>query len=180
MRHFGSDVGAIAETLTDAYVEIFTAPPWHHRDPAETRAAFLARLATDAQRPGFRAVVSFSDGGEVAGFVTGWTTGSPFRTDRAYGKVRDMLGAERVDRLLVGAFEVDELGVRQSARGTGLGKRLLSTVTAGRPAWLLTWNQAHDTIAFYRRAGWLELEPLAGKENDIVVFLYENGGPGAR
>ncbi|MCX5337567.1 MULTISPECIES: GNAT family N-acetyltransferase [unclassified Streptomyces] len=174
MRHFGQDILTVADELTEAYVEIFTAPPWDHRNAEETRSAFRERLETDAHRPGFRAVLAFSDSGGVDGFVTGWTTRSPFRSDRAYGKVTRRLGADRVDELLVGAFEVDELGVRSRARGTGLGRRLLSALTATVPegrAWLLTWDQAHDTLAFYRRTGWTEPEPLPGQETDVVVFL---------
>ncbi|MFG2127120.1 GNAT family N-acetyltransferase [Streptomyces sp. NPDC048751] len=66
------------------------------------------------------------------------------------------------------------MGVRAPARGTGLGRRLLSALidtTPGGRAWLLTWNQAHDTLAFYRRVGWREPEPLPGRQTDIVVFL---------
>jgi GNAT superfamily N-acetyltransferase len=79
-----------------------------------------------------------------------------------------------VDELLVGAFEIDELGVLKSARGTGLGRRLLAAAVEEHPrAWLLTWNQAHDTIAFYRRVGWRE-PPVRGPATDIVVFLAPN------
>jgi ribosomal protein S18 acetylase RimI-like enzyme len=167
----GVDVLGIADELTEAYVEVFTAPPWAHRDPEETRVAFGARLESDAQRNGFRALVERGDDGAIAGFVTGWTTPSPFRTDRAYGKVLERLGEEQVAELLVGAFEIDELGVRKSARGTGLGRRLLAAAVEDHPrAWLLTWNQAHDTIAFYRRVGWQEPE-RRGPGTDIVVFL---------
>jgi GNAT superfamily N-acetyltransferase len=174
MRFFGPDVLALADELSEAYVEVFTAPPWEHRNARRTGAAFRARLETDARRPGFRAVLALSDRGEVNGFATGWITQAPFRTDRAYGKVVRYLGADRVNDLLVGAFEVDELGVRSHARGTGLGRRLLSALTAtvgGGGAWLLTWDQAHDTLAFYRRTGWRELVPLPGHGTDIVVFF---------
>lgn len=174
MRYFGSDVVTVADKLVDAYVDVFTAPPWEHQDPDQTRSAFRERLEADAQRPGFRAILAFSDTGEVDGFVTGWTTSAPFRTDRAYPKVTERLGTDRVGELLVGAFEIDELGVRPRTRGTGLGRRLLSNLTTTAPdvrAWLLTWHQAHDTLAFYRRIGWREPEPLPGKETDIVVFL---------
>ncbi|MER7726198.1 GNAT family N-acetyltransferase [Streptomyces sp. NPDC096323] len=174
MRNFGLDVLACADELTDAYVEVFTAPPWEHQDAEVTRAAFRERLEADAYRPGFRAVLAMAENGEVEGFVTGWTTQDPFRTDRAYGKVTSRLGADRVNELLVGAFEIDELGVRPRARGTGLGRRLLSALTADAPtgrAWLLTWSQAHDTLAFYRRVGWQEPGPVPGDESDIVVFL---------
>jgi ribosomal protein S18 acetylase RimI-like enzyme len=171
VESFGAGVLGIADELTEAYVEVFTAPPWGHRDPEETRVAFRARLESDAHRDGFRALVERTDGGSIAGFVTGWTTPSPFRTDRAYGKVLERLGEEQVEELLVGAFEIDELGVRKTARGTGLGRRLLAAAVEEQPrAWLLTWDQAHDTIAFYRRVGWKEPDPR-GPETDIVVFL---------
>ncbi|WP_210586128.1 GNAT family N-acetyltransferase [Streptomyces sp. GESEQ-35] len=174
MKHFGRDVLTVADDLSAAYTEVFTAPPWEHREPEATRVEFRERLETDARRPGFRAVLALSDAGEVDGFVSGWITQAPFRTDRAYGKVTRRLGADRVNQLLVGALEIDELGVRARARGAGLGRRLLSALTATAPggrAWLLTWNQAHDTLAFYRHIGWQEPEPLPGSETDIVVFL---------
>ncbi len=174
MRYFGSDILTIADALTEAYVEIFTAPPWEHRGAAETAAAFRERLEKDAHRPGFRALVSPADDGGVDGFVTGWTTRAPFPADRAYGRVTELLGPDRVDQLLVGALEIDELGVRSRARGTGLGRRLLCALTAGAPegrAWLLTWSQAHDTLAFYRRIGWREPAARPGSETDVVVFL---------
>ncbi|GAA1721701.1 GNAT family N-acetyltransferase [Kribbella yunnanensis] len=172
MKSYGSDVLSILDDLTDAYVEVFTTPPWDGPDPDETRAAFRDRLTRDVLRPGFTALVEHADDGSVDGFITGWITPSPFRTDRAYGKVASRLGPEQVDQLLVGAFEIDELGVRRQARGTGLGRRLLEGLTAQHPrSWLLTWDQAHDTVAFYRRVGWREPTPVRGHENDILVFL---------
>jgi GNAT superfamily N-acetyltransferase len=174
MQYFDRDILAVADEFTEAYVEIFTAPPWEHQNAKAIRAEFRERLEADAHRPGFRAVLATSDDGAVNGFVTGWITQAPFRTDRAYGKVTTRLGAERVNELLVGAVEVDELGVRSPARGTGLGRRLLSALVDTAPggrAWLLTWSGAHDTLAFYRRIGWQEPNPLPGNETDIVVFL---------
>lgn len=173
MRYFDSDILTVADELTDAYVEIFTAPPWHQRDPDATRSAFRERLETDARRSGFRAVLAVSADGEVDGFATGWLTQAPFRTDRAYGKVIRRLGADWVEEFLVGTFEIDELGVRSRARGTGLARLLLSAVTTTAPhgrAWLLTWSEALDTLAFYRHLGWQEPDPLPGSETDIVVF----------
>ena len=170
MERYEGDVVGIADELTDAYVEVFTAPPWEHRDVEHTRIGFRQRLELDARRDGFAAWTERAEDGRIAGFVTGWVTPAPFRTDRSYGQVLERLGAEQVDELLVGAFEIDELGVLAWARGTGLGRRLLSTATDDQPSWLLTWNQAHDTIAFYRRAGWYE-PPVKGAETDVVVFL---------
>jgi ribosomal protein S18 acetylase RimI-like enzyme len=170
VQTYGRDVLEIADELTTAYVEVFTAPPFEHRDPEQTRIAFRKRLDQDAERDGFQAWIERTEDGRIAGFVTGWTTPSPFRTDRSYGCVLDRLGAEQVDELLVGAFEVDELGVLEHARGTGLARRLLETATRERSrAWLLAWNQNHDAIAFYRHLGWHEPE-VRGPEHDILVF----------
>jgi ribosomal protein S18 acetylase RimI-like enzyme len=170
VQTYGRDVLEIADELTTAYVEVFTAPPFEHRDPEQTRIAFRKRLDQDAERDGFQAWIERTDDGRIAGFVTGWTTPAPFRTDRSYGSVLDRLGAEQVDELLVGAFEVDELGVLEHARGTGLARRLLEAATRERSrAWLLAWNQNHDAIAFYRHLGWHEPE-VRGPEHDIVVF----------
>ncbi len=173
--HLGPELLTVEAALTEAFVEIFTSPPWHHRDPATEHRVFRERLARDVHRPGFRAVIATDDDGDILGFATGWTTPSPFPADRAYGKVAQRLGADRAESLLVGAFEVDELGIRARARGTGLGRRLLAAVTAAAPdgrSWLLTWNQAHDALAFYRHTGWQELPPVSpGRATNIVVFL---------
>lgn len=165
------DVLGVADELTAAYVEVFTAPPFEHRGVGETRVAFRARLEADARRDGFRAWVERSADGRIAGFVTGWITPAPFRTDRSYGEVLARLGSEQVDEFLVGAFEVDELATLESARQTGLGRRLLGLVTDAQPrAWLLAWNQNHRTIAFYRHLGWREPE-VRGPAGSVVVFL---------
>ena len=52
---YGADVLGIADELVEAYVEVFTAPPFEHRDPGETRIAFRKRLERDALRDGFQA-----------------------------------------------------------------------------------------------------------------------------
>jgi GNAT superfamily N-acetyltransferase len=170
VRHFDSDVLSLLDPIVATYVEVFSGPPWEGFTPDDGRA-FRERLPDDVGRPGFRAVVARDADGGVDGFALGWTTLAPFRTDRSYGKVTERLGADRVSRLLVGRFQVDELAVRASTRGTGLGRRLLAEVTAGEPAWLLTWKGAEPTLAFYRRLGWREPEPLPGKDIDTVVFL---------
>lgn len=154
--------------LREVYTEAFTAPPWGD-DPSET-LRWWERVATDVHRPGFRATVARS--GRVDGFGFAWTTEAPFPHDRAYRRVRELLGEDGVERLLIGRLEVDELAVRPSAQGTGLGRRLLADLVGDEPAWLLTARKATDAVAFYERLGWRHAPAQAGQEeNPVVVFL---------
>ena len=171
VRYEGPATLTMADELRDVYADAFSGPPWNKRQAGIDQ--FRDRLDTDASRPGFRAVVTTSPAG-IDGFATGWITGQPFRSDRAYGMVAEQLGPERVERMLVGALEVDELAVRPRARRGGLGRQLLGELISDAPggrAWLLTSQQITDTVAFYRRVGWYEVPPLPGQENGIVVFL---------
>lgn len=171
MQYEGPAVLPLADQLRDVYADAFSGPPWNKHQAAVDQ--FRHRLDTDADRAGFRAVVTTSPAG-IDGFATGWVTGQPFRSDRAYGMVAEQLGPERVERMLVGALEVDELAVRPRARRGGLGRQLLGELTCDPPggrAWLLTSQQITDTVAFYRRVGWYEVPPLPGRDNGIVVFL---------
>jgi GNAT superfamily N-acetyltransferase len=175
LRH-DSDALRIVDGLSALYARVFSAPPWNKAHPEGVTglaAGFARRMRHDVNRPGFRLLVT-GTAPDLTGFASGWITQAPFRTDRAYPKAAANLGAQRVEELLVGAFEVDELAVRAGMRGTGLGRRLLGELIADAPdgrAWLLTWRGAPDTVAFYRRIGWHEVEPLPGMDNDIVVFL---------
>lgn len=180
MDVYRADILDIADEITAAYVEVFAAPPFN-RVPEETVGPFNRRLEGDAHREGFGAFVERDADGAIAGFAYGWITPAPFRTDRSYGSVAAMLGPERVEKLMIGAVEVDELAVRATARGTGLGRRLLAALTADAPegrAWLLTWAAAHDTQDFYERVGWHRVRALPGVETDVVVYLSPDH-PGA-
>jgi ribosomal protein S18 acetylase RimI-like enzyme len=172
VRHPGITALAIADRLRQAYAEVFSQPPWNED---HTRVEeFRHRLDTDVHRPGFRAVVATGTGPTIDGFATGWITGAPFPTGRSYDKVTDQLGTQRVNGLLVGALEVDELAVCPHARRRGLGRNLLVALTSDAPegrAWLLTHRDVTDTVTFYRSVGWRSLEPLPGTDNDIAVFL---------
>ncbi|CAM5282786.1 N-acetyltransferase [Streptomyces spiroverticillatus] len=182
MRLYRSNVTERADDLVSVYAEVFTAPPWN--EPADAAPAFRKRLDADRHRPGFRAAVAPArDGGPGAeGFATGWTTPDPFPADRSYARIAAQLGP-RLGPLLVGAFEVDEMAVRSSARGTGLGRSLLAALCDGAApdgrAWLLTARSAPDAVAFYRRLGWHEVLPVPGADpGDLVAFLAP-GHPGA-
>lgn len=153
---------------TPAFVELyrtaFAEPPWN--EDGTQADAFAGRLAADARRPGFTAVLA-SDSGRPAGFGTAWPTQPPFPANRAYGRVRAELG-DRVDSHLVGALEVDELAVAPHARGQGLAARILDLLCADAPrAWLLTSPQATPAIRLYERLGW---HRLTTPEATVAVF----------
>jgi GNAT superfamily N-acetyltransferase len=173
-RFRGPEVLTIADELSDACGAVFSQPPFNRE--SDSVEHFHVRLAADVHRPGFQALVATSppNASRVEGFVTGWITPEPFRTDRAYGKVLDQLGAETVAALLIGALEVDELGVRPDARGGGLARRLLAELTADAPderAWLLTQTWAAATVAFYEHIGWQPQPARLGTPGDVTVFL---------
>lgn len=207
MRFYGAEVADVAAELVDAYGEVFSAPPWN--EDAGAAKEYEVRLGADCLRPGFLTVVQArgdegdegdegdagdgADGADgtdrlgrvdrVDGFTSGWTTPDPFPADRSYWRVTAQLGSERVERLLVGAFQIDELAVRERVRRTGLGRRLLgAAVAAGAPdgrAWLLTQRSATATVAFYRRCGWHEVPPVPDAEGANIVVFLAPGHPGA-
>ncbi|MFJ5552869.1 GNAT family N-acetyltransferase [Streptomyces sp. NPDC093225] len=168
---YGPAVLDLAEELVDTYAEVFSAPPWNEDE--ETIHQFSLRLQADTRRTGFRTALAQSAAG-IDGFATAWLTGRTLPEGRAYAQVAAQLGAERVRELLVGALEIDELAVRQYARGQGTGRALLAELAADAPrsrAWVLTARKAADTVATYRRLGWHEVAPLPGTANGVLVFL---------
>jgi len=167
----GDDVLARTEALRSVYVDAFGAPPCNEDE--ERAAEFAERLHQDARRPGFTAALAVA-GRDMLGFASGWTTPSPFPTDRCYPQAAAGLGARRTNDWLCDAFEVNELAVRPGAHGSGLAGRLLSSVTADAPAgrsWLLTSIQAPRAMAFYRRQGWAQASHPSPDGKGIVVFL---------
>lgn len=167
----GGDVLAHADVLRSVYADAFRAAPW--KEDEAKAAAFTERLQHDARRPGFAAALAFA-GRDVLGFASGWTTLSPFPTDRCYPQAAARLGALRTEDWLCGAFEVDELAVRPGAHGSGLAGDLLEAVTEGAPegrAWLLTSVQAPRAMAFYHRQGWAQTTRPSPDGKGIIVFL---------
>jgi len=172
-RLTGPEALAHVDSLRKIYRDAFREPPWHEDERAA--AAFADRLASDAHRPGFSAVLAHVDGAP-AGFGTAWRTPDPFPTGRAYDRVRAQLGDE-VRTRLVGALEVDELAVSPPARGRGLAERILALLCAGADArWLLTDPGAAGAIRLYRRLGWTCLTPPS---SDVVVFGAGRGNRSA-
>ncbi|WP_461011352.1 GNAT family N-acetyltransferase [Streptomyces capparidis] len=162
----------MADDLRAVYTETFCAPPWN--EPVARADAYSDRLRADATRRGFTAAVAL-DGTRALGFVTAWTTPTPFPADRRYPEAAAALGPERTEAWLCGGREVDELAVRPGGQGAGLGAALLDAVAAGAPegrCWLLTSLRAPRAVAFYERRGWIRAGRPAA--DDLVVLL----GPG--
>lgn len=167
----GTDLLTYGDGVRAVYADAFGAPPW--REGPEQADAYLRRLASDVARPGFVAALAL-DGRSVLGWATAWTTPSPFPRTRCYPQISAALGARRTEAWLCGAREVDELAVGTTARGLGLGGRLLEAVTADRAdgrCWLLTAVRARSTVTFYQRAGWTAATHPAPSGSGHVVFL---------
>lgn len=162
---------AARDELAEVYRAVFCAPPWS--EPLERVAAFADRLEADTARAGFTATWA-RVGSSLAGFAYGFTTVHPFPDHGCYGSVRAGLGPD-VDRLS-GTFEVVELAVRPEHRGGGIGRALLTTLTAGRPAWLLTSVQISSAVDFYEHLGWCRRSAA----DDLVVFTNRSRLPGSR
>lgn len=159
----GDRLLAYAQGVRAVYAAAFGGPPWN--EAPERADAYLERLADDVHRSGFTAALAL-DEDAVLGWATAWTTPDPFPAGRCYPSVSAALGESRTAAWLCGAREVDELAVAPQARGAGLGGRLLTAVTEDRAdgrCWLLTSMAAHQTLAFYERAGWTRATfPSAG------------------
>ncbi|MET7677758.1 GNAT family N-acetyltransferase [Streptomyces seoulensis] len=167
----GAELLDLVEAVRSAYLDAFAAPPWDEGDSEAD--AFAARLATNTGRPGFTAALAVQ-GERVLGFATAWTTPVPFPADRSYAQAEAALGPERIGAWLCGALEVDELALRPSAQGTGLGARLLDAVTHGCPegrAWLLTSQRSARAMSFYRHLGWHQATHPCADGDGLVVFL---------
>ncbi|MFC7305296.1 GNAT family N-acetyltransferase [Streptomyces monticola] len=168
---YGATVLDLVEDLVDAYAEVFSEPPWNEDE--ETIQRFHYRLCNDAERPGFRTVLAQSRLG-VDGFAIAWLTPKSLPDTRTYAKVASQLGPERVEELLAGALQLDELAVRRHARPQGLGRSLLSELADDAPsgrAWVAMSRRAKNAVASYRRLGWREVRPLPDAENEVLVFL---------
>lgn len=132
-----------------------------------SRRAWLSTWERHRARAGFRVVRAVADN-EVVGFAYGYTgEAGQWWTDA----VRATLPSEVADTWLGGHFELVSLGVSASARGGGLGRRLLRRITADLPhARLLLQASADPGVParrLYASDGWVVLGPGTG--GDVVL-----------
>ncbi|MFG1918201.1 GNAT family N-acetyltransferase [Micromonospora sp. NPDC048898] len=153
---------AASGELMAIYAAVFCVPPWN--EPLERAWGLADRLADWTEKPGFVGALAHA-GNTVTGFALGYTTPTPFPSDRSYGQVRSVLGSTAIAGLS-GRFEVGELAVAPNARRGGLGRRLLDTLVGDRPAWLLTVPTIPGTTAFYDAVGWQRL----GTGKGITIY----------
>lgn len=156
--HDGSGIAPISGQVIDLYRECYAAPPWS--ETPEQLDAYPARLAAVTERAGFRAMTAHDDGGRLAGVCYGWPTPADLTGGGLYDALVESFGAATVAAFTRDAFEVAELFVRPGSQGQGIGRRLLTRLTAGWPAaWLIT-DPHKPAAALYRKLGWREAGQL--------------------
>lgn len=119
-------------------------------------------------RTGFRLALA-REGGALVGFAYGYT-GEPGQwwTDRAAAALHPEVASD----WLGGHFEVVSLGVAETARSRGVGRRLLTALTDGlsHSRWvLMTTSDADDPARrLYRSTGWAVIGPGISDEQVIM------------
>ncbi|HEY0700802.1 MAG TPA: GNAT family N-acetyltransferase [Micromonospora sp.] len=117
-------------------------------------------IATHVRRPGFRAVATLTNDGELVGFGYGYL-GAPGQW--WHDQVHRALDAGAREFWLTDCFEVVELHVRPPAQGHGLGAGQLRTLLAmaGGSTTLLSTPEADERRSrawrLYRRFGFVDV-----------------------
>lgn len=111
----------MAQRLNDV-IEVYGQAMGYDAAMLESRRGYIA---THTQRPGFRAVATLDEGGQLMGFGYGYTSSSGqwWHDQVSVGMTR-----QARDYWLVDSFEVVELHVRPSVQGYGVGARQLTAL----------------------------------------------------
>jgi ribosomal protein S18 acetylase RimI-like enzyme len=156
MRLVAWTAADMARRLDDV-IEVYGQAMGYSASMLESRRGYVA---THVHRPGFRAVATLDETGQLIGFGYGYTSASG---QWWHDQVRAGLSREARNYWLTDSFEVVELHVRPSAQGYGVGARqltaLLHMATGARV--LLSTPEADEQLSrawrLYRRFGFVDL-----------------------
>lgn len=160
----------VVEAATDAFVDDELWPLYRDvfadfDDRERWRAQVWDRHSV---RSGFRLALAREEGA-LTGFAYGYTgEHGQWWTDRAAKVLHPEVGSD----WLGGHFELVSIGVEAAARGTGVGRQLLTALTDGlhHSRWLLMTSSDPEDPArrLYRSTGWAVIGP--GLADDQVVM----------
>ncbi|QIG42692.1 GNAT family N-acetyltransferase [Nocardioides anomalus] len=168
-------VGSVTVADTVELWPVYDAVFGDHASYDEWRAEVWDR---HVEREGFRLARARRDG-ELVGFAYGYTgQRGQWWTDH----VAAVLEPAVAEEWLGGHFELVSIGVLPSARGAGVGGRLLEAVCAGlaQERWLLTTtaDAADPARRMYAAHGWSVLGPGIGPGTVVLGRLNPAaGGP---
>ncbi|HLY25974.1 MAG TPA: hypothetical protein VKQ72_06520 [Aggregatilineales bacterium] len=146
---------AYASQTVQAYLEVFTAPPWNE---ALSLNDALSQLETDAQREGFGGILART-GQEIGGFSWWFDISGPELNDR--WRLR-FAPKEKVPHLEGRGVFLMEFGILPTLRHHGLGKKILdATLEQIEPNhdWIAlnTSNIAHAGLALLKSRAFEDL-----------------------
>ena len=125
-------------------------------------------LDRHSARPGFRLALA-REGHSLVGFAYGYTgEHGQWWTDRAATVLDPTVASD----WLGGHFELVSIGVAETARGTGVGRHVMTALTDGlaQSRWVLMTSADPDAPArrLYRSTGWAVIGP--GLSEDRVIM----------
>ncbi len=160
-----TELESVREEIIDAYRAAFSAPPYNESEADVSR--FVDFFASHIERAGFTcfAAREIPAGNNKTGQVVGWAHGYTCQPGQWwYDTVSRKLAGGAVQRWMVEAFELVELGVRPSHQGCRLGSRLHDALFQHIPhdtALLSTMTGRTVARHLYNRRGWQPLiEPF--------------------
>ena len=160
--------------MLNAMIEVYVAAMDPPRGQLPGRQAIMQR---HAGHPGFRALVverRRTLGSMVVGFIYGFHgAAGQWWHDVVASELHLRGGHEHAEHWLGDSYEVAELHVHPDYQGRGLGRKLLTTLCAGRPestAVLSTLDRRPETPAhrLYRSVGFTDL---------LGSYEFPGGGP---
>jgi ribosomal protein S18 acetylase RimI-like enzyme len=149
--------GADMSRRLNDVIEVYGQAMGYSTAMLESRRGYIA---THVQRPGFRAVATLDEAGQLIGFGYGYTSASG---QWWHDQVRSGLTKDARNYWLKDCFEIVELHVRPSAQGYGIGAGQLTALLHMAPGSrvLLSTPEADEQQSrawrLYRRFGFVDL-----------------------